>query len=226
VEPTLFDGKVCRKCGLWKPFSGFHRNRAEPDGYQYYCKPCRVGENAHRADYFRAYLEPHREAKKAYLKEWRQKNLAYKREKNREWALAHPEKVRASNSKWGAANYSRILAKGRAYRAAHPLKARFWAHTRRTRKHQAGGSYTPQEWEALCALFGHRCLCCGAEGTLTVDHIIPLALRGSNSIHNLQPLCGSCNKKKNAKTIDYRPGFVALWALTSTASPATAAGGR
>ena len=38
-------------------------------------------------------------------------------------------------------------------------------------------------------------MCCGkAEpGDLTVDHIVPLSLDGSNLIANIQPLCAVCN---------------------------------
>ena len=47
---------------------------------------------------------------------------------------------------------------------------------------------------------GYRCQMCGAtksDGTrLTIDHIIPLASGGSNSIDNLQTLCRTCNENK------------------------------
>ncbi len=32
-----------------------------------------------------------------------------------------------------------------------------------------------------------------------VDHIVPLAAGGSNTIDNLQPLCRSCHSKKTVK---------------------------
>jgi 5-methylcytosine-specific restriction endonuclease McrA len=67
-----------------------------------------------------------------------------------------------------------------------------------------GGDFSLVEWLTLCAIYANRCLCCGAVGELTADHIIPLSIGGSNAIANIQPLCFSCNARKSAKTIDYR----------------------
>ena len=39
---------------------------------------------------------------------------------------------------------------------------------------------------------------------LSVDHIVPLSLGGSNDISNIQPLCRACNSIKWAKIIDFR----------------------
>ena len=75
---------------------------------------------------------------------------------------------------------------------------------RRTKLAGNGGDYTLQAWADLCVKFGNRCLCCGKMLALTVDHVIPVIKGGSNNIGNLQPLCKSCNSKKNAKVIDYR----------------------
>lgn len=46
---------------------------------------------------------------------------------------------------------------------------------------------------------GNCCKSCGKtdqETNLTIDHIIPLALGGSNDISNLQTLCFDCNRRK------------------------------
>jgi len=78
---------------------------------------------------------------------------------------------------------------------------------RRTRKTEAGGSYTAAEWKALVNHFGNKCLCCGrTDVKLTADHVIPISKGGSSFIENMQPLCRSCNSRKKDKTIDYRPG--------------------
>ena len=73
-------------------------------------------------------------------------------------------------------------------------------------RYTAGGSYTLEEWKALLNFCGNKCLCCGrGDVELHADHIIPVAKGGTSNIDNIQPLCASCNSRKGAKTIDYRP---------------------
>jgi len=71
-----------------------------------------------------------------------------------------------------------------------------------------GEHFTFEEWLALLEFYGHRCLRCGSREPLTVDHVIPLSLGGSNSIANIQPLCEACNLLKNQGTTDYRPSRI------------------
>lgn len=67
-----------------------------------------------------------------------------------------------------------------------------------------GGSHTKQEWENLKLKYNNRCLGCKQVTQLTKDHIIPIALGGTDNIDNIQPLCRYCNSIKNVKIIDYR----------------------
>lgn len=48
------------------------------------------------------------------------------------------------------------------------------------------------------------CLRCGTDTGLTLDHIVPIAKGGTNHDDNLQTLCGPCNNRKQARTINYR----------------------
>lgn len=43
---------------------------------------------------------------------------------------------------------------------------------------------------------GGRCAECGATSLLEFDHVIPLAMGGSNGERNLQLLCADCNRAK------------------------------
>ena len=78
---------------------------------------------------------------------------------------------------------------------------------RRTRKTNAGGSFTAKEFVNLCNYYGNVCLCCNKKLPLTADHVIPVYKGGTSDISNIQPLCRICNSKKGIRTIDYRPGF-------------------
>ena len=46
-----------------------------------------------------------------------------------------------------------------------------------------------------------RCVRCGTGQSLEFDHIIPLALCGSNTERNLQLLCEDCNRVKGASIV-------------------------
>ena len=55
------------------------------------------------------------------------------------------------------------------------------------------------------AQYGYACDDCGVHGTeaeLTVDHIYPHSLGGSDDEINLRPLCRSCNSRKGAKVLN------------------------
>lgn len=45
---------------------------------------------------------------------------------------------------------------------------------------------------------GGRCVSCAAQSDLEFDHIIPVAMGGSNTARNLQLLCEPCNRRKGA----------------------------
>ena len=69
---------------------------------------------------------------------------------------------------------------------------------------------TTTEWrklrEACFRVWGKTCMYCGDRAT-EVDHIIEVAVGGSNTIDNVQPLCKPCHMAKTAafNTVRVRP---------------------
>jgi 5-methylcytosine-specific restriction endonuclease McrA len=61
-----------------------------------------------------------------------------------------------------------------------------------------------EEWLLLCIHYGLRCLACGEQTKLGMDHVVPYTQGGWHHISNIQPLCKDCNSAKKARTIDYR----------------------
>jgi len=150
---------------------------------------------------------------------WSKVHPESRRKSYKKWAKANPEKVKANKKNYDAKNKERVLAYSAQYRKDHPKEVqaaldkwrkenavamRMHVHVRKTRKTAAGGSYTVEEWDALCKKHNGRCLRCGKKKKLTADHVIPVKLGGTSNIDNIQPLCGPCNSAKGAKVIDYR----------------------
>jgi 5-methylcytosine-specific restriction endonuclease McrA len=120
--------------------------------------------------------------------------------KNTKKALENPE-LRKTRSRKGSKNPffvdGRSLVKG--YKS-------FLNGRRRILKLKAEGNHTFGEWENLKAQYNWTCPACGKsepEIKLTEDHIIPLSKGGSDNIENIQPLCKSCNSRKNTEVIKY-----------------------
>lgn len=76
----------------------------------------------------------------------------------------------------------------------------------RIKKSRSIGTHTKEQWWALLKFCGLKCLKCGSEQRkITKDHIVPVYQGGSDLIDNIQPICSTCNQKKSAENIDYRP---------------------
>ena len=156
------------------------------------------------------WIENNREKHNEYSAKTYQKNLEENRRKARETARENRkkpekrEKMRESYRKW-------YYSGGKAIKAEwirnNRERANFLTRRRIARRKSAKGTYTFDEWNDLLVEYKHTCLCCKKKEPkikLSVDHITPLTKGGSNYIQNIQPLCISCNSRKNNKTIDYR----------------------
>jgi 5-methylcytosine-specific restriction endonuclease McrA len=149
--------------------------------------------------------------KKAHPRRARAHNLAYKKTHkaevtayNAQYRLTHAEELAKYNAEYYQAHPEEYRERLSNWRKENPERAKIQIHTRRTRKTQAGGSYTEQEWLELRKKYGNRCLCCNKRRVLVPDHVIPVVKGGSSNIENIQPLCQPCNSRKSARTTDFR----------------------
>ncbi len=197
--------KACADCGQARPASEYYRHPTNRDRLDKKCKECRKAatrkwkaENRQRArETDRRWRTENRERSNAHYRRWRQKNKERHRELCRQWNAANRDRCEANLARWKERNPGRLAE---------------W-HRRRRAKANSGSRYTEAEWQALLATYGYRCLACGVdaretpEGFLTADHVVPLCQSGPNTIDNTQPLCLDCNRRKNGRAIDYRPGY-------------------
>ena len=81
----------------------------------------------------------------------------------------------------------------------------FYTNRRRAIKRGNGGNFTKKEWEDLKESCFYTCKVCGLfepQIKLTIDHIKPVSKGGNSYISNIQPLCLSCNSRKNNNEIE------------------------
>ena len=142
----------------------------------------------------RRYYARHREAIKA-----RQKPEAA-RARSARYRARHPREVLERGARWRDANRDHARRYLREWRQANRDAKRGQDHRRRARKAGAAGRCSAADLEVVRRILGAACLRCGAVGVVQVDHVIPLAVGGTNHPTNLQLLCGSCNAAKGARS--------------------------
>ena len=207
--------KTCKGCGVEKDLAEYYKHPRMADGHLNKCKVCirlRVQENRReRLEQYtqyekaRANLTHRVEARRKYEEEHKKQISEYKKR----WAEENEAGVSASKRKHYELNRDEIIARSKMWAEDNPEKVRQAkannGRKRRAARHASAGSFTAEEFEELCEGYGNRCLACGdTEAVLEADHVVPLTRGGSDDIGNIQPLCGSCNRKKFVNVIDYR----------------------
>lgn len=162
-----------------------------------------------------AYYAANKDRLRHEAAEWRKANPEKVKASIAAWAAANREKINASKKArhdknpnkenevravYRDANREKVRAAERAYRAANPEKSRLAEHTRRARKKAVGGKLSPGLSKKLMQLQKGMCLCCALPlgDDFHLDHVMPLALGGTNTDDNIQLLHSLCNQKKRS----------------------------
>lgn len=129
------------------------------------------------------------------------------------WRVAHPEYMDA----YRVANADRLAEHGRLYRIANseeraeynraycarnPDRYAAYNHNRKALKNGNGGIHTAEDVKAQYGRQRGRCFYCREKvsGQYHVDHVVPLALGGSNGPESLVISCPTCNLRKKDKS--------------------------
>ena len=217
--------KKCSRCGEWKLFEEFHKDKTKKDGRDYRCKVCYKEHDRQR-------YEANPDKKKELVKKYREANLEKIREKDRNYRKNNIEKFREYDSKYREANPRKYKAysekhKERTYKwrkansekwkeykrkcyKANPERHREYSrqyYKANTDKYRASyakyrglkvSTSTTDPWElAEITLFYAAC----PEG-YHVDHIVPLNIGGRHELSNLQYLEAWLNLSKHDKHPD------------------------
>lgn len=167
--------KTCRSCGTAKPREEFYADKRNKDGLRGSCKECSLKQN-------KKWSDANKDKQEAYIKEYRAAN----RDKVRQWSADYRERNREAVREQGRLKESR----------------------RRAAIREAEGEMPNGSWTALLEFYGQQCMnpdCKTPDESLTLDHVVAIALGGMHDLSNAQVLCNPCNSGKQARhTTDYR----------------------
>ena len=198
---TYFNGNPCLR-GHVAPRAASSRN----------CTDCMYEDGIRRrtspetAEETREYHRQYRRQRIAIDPEFAERSREHGRKSD-----AKPERRQKQNArkKWRLANDNefreRTNALGReskkAWKKANRESVNSHTRTRRARSKGAEGAHTADDIKQIHEKQNFKCAECGASTKKKkhVDHIMPLALGGSNWPSNLQILCPFCNDSKGAK---------------------------
>lgn len=221
--------KTCSHCSVAKPISEYFKAKCCKDGLRGECKPCVAAkqkvynkDNAkaiarHKKIVYDANIEKIRERNKLYYQENSEviKARAIKHHyDNHEQVLArkrayhhkHKESINQKKRDDRKKNPERAAKLDREWRKNNKEKVAEMKRRYKHRRRSATGSLSVGIADRLYAIQKGKCVCCGIsiKDGYHIDHIMPLALGGTNTDDNVQLLSPACNRKKSAKhPIDY-----------------------
>ncbi len=198
--------KTCTGCKEVKPLTEFNKEGSKADGsprYKSRCKSCisvreresrERGKARQRLTLVRElpdqdHIRPSRR-KAEYLCDCGKTHIAYK---------SH---VKVGNtSSCGCKKIELLTTHGQA---DHPLYHKACSANTTAKHYGQPDRLLPVQVEQLFDQHGWSCYYCGIQSTdtsvLTLDHVVPFARGGTNTIQNCVPACASCNSSKCDQT--------------------------
>lgn len=145
-------------------------------------------------------------------RQWRKANAAHIRAWEKTYATAyysaHGDSIRARAAKWRLENPEKAAETKRIYKARFPerLRARSQKYKARKKGAKTGNQKTiiawDRAWRGRSRVKCYWCLETFPPVECHTDHIVALEKGGAHSIENLCISCGTCNTRKQHKTLE------------------------
>jgi 5-methylcytosine-specific restriction endonuclease McrA len=138
-----------------------------------------------------------REKQREYYRRMRDQIL----QKKRQEYITKTELIKERRQQYRLKNKDRVREQMRRWYSANREIVKAFNVLRKVRLKNCSGTHTAEEIKDLFARQRGKCAACSTRlsSNYHVDHIMPLARGGSNSIENIQLLCPPCNLSKGAK---------------------------
>lgn len=194
ADGAIPETRCCSRCGETKPLGNAHfkTSKSCSFGFKTECKSCSKKRNAEWRKTDVGVIIRNRAAEKRrpqariYAKAYQKLHMDKFAENSKAWRLRNLDKSMASSREYGRKNKS--------------------LRTEQRHSRRAAGAFSYSVITELRALQKNKCTICRCTFSkfVEIDHIMPIALGGTNERGNLQLLCRYCNRSKGAKhPVDY-----------------------
>jgi 5-methylcytosine-specific restriction endonuclease McrA len=192
------EGKECKKCGKFKGFDKFHKNKQSKDGHVNKCKVCKsqYDKNPELTMKRKRNYQENTEEILQRNKKYRQKNAKQISEQKKQYYTEHSEQIKK---------------RMKIYWKTESGKETKFKDSLKKRSNDFNVVFSPVKRMGILDRDNWECRRCGVsvhdESTgnwnthdkAHIDHIIPLSKGGPSTLDNLQTLCRTCNLSKSAK---------------------------
>lgn len=121
------EGKTCTKCGEWKVFGDFKKDKSKRDGYYSSCKACVKKYRQENAEAIKEYSKLHNkryyqknaEAVKECNKKYRQKNTEYYRQYHKKYRQENTEAIKQQRKRYYQENFELVNQRNKRYHQAN-----------------------------------------------------------------------------------------------------------
>lgn len=209
------------KCGTTAGYKKHRKNKQEvcslcQEAYSKYMKEYRSKNAVVLKEKRIAYREKNKEtiAEKDRLRH--KANPQRNKESSKRWLEKNRERQKETLRNWYYNNKERNLENGRKWRKQNLEKARKIdaEASRKRRAIKNNNQFEPYTEKEVLSLYGNECHICkiaidlnaprwsahkGFEMGLHIDHLVPLAKGGPDTLENVRPSHAICNLRKGAK---------------------------
>lgn len=175
--------KYCKFCQINKPVSEYYTRMGLLHNVSNKCKSCSC----------------------FHSRQWTKNNKEKNNLRAARWARENPEKRKKSVNKYDQKNIEEKRRRGREDNKkrrqldldGERKKGAYYSQVRRARVNNLKSTITQARLKKIFHIAKGRCVYCGKESKLTIDHFTPIISGGENVAYNIIPCCKSCNSSKN-----------------------------